>query len=265
MMSSCPAEWSDPSTRYRCEHPDTTYQDPLFDVPVTSYRTNITYRNRHCAMCHRDLDAATTDAWVVYFWCGNPRLNVSDDEIISHMSYYTASKLWVLNMITYREVLKRCNSWPSGILYSCAVEVFPTELAQTVLRTCNRRILDTCPDDWTDDYVRAQCEEYTAHVCLGDTVYRNYHCGVCNNNGCFYGSKCSEISNWIAPGNKWSGPECGRSNVGWPPKEIPNDFTLLLNWQRRRDACQQETEQYDPFKQTCRKSFTERNSKCKIA
>jgi hypothetical protein len=264
MMSSCPAEWSDPSTRYRCEHPDTTYQDPLFDVPVTSYRTNITYRNRHCAMCNSDLEAGTTDTWYFYFACGNPWLGVGDDQIISHLSYSDVSKSWSMNMSAYPGLLKYCNLKPFRFSYSCIVDVFPTELAQRVLRTCTRRIVDTCPDDWTGDYVRAQCGAYTNHVCLGDTVYRNGNCLSCNNNGRSSSFYCSIITNWTALGKEWSGPGCGSWSIGAPPIMFPTDFTLLLKWQKRSSPCLQDTDLYDPFKKTCRKSFTESKSKCKV-
>jgi hypothetical protein len=248
MMSSCPEDWNDPSTRHHCEHPDATYQDPLFDVPVTSYRTNITYRNWHCALCHHDLDAGTTDIWSIYFSCGDAWLNISNDEIVSHLAYNTSTSSWVLNMSAYPEELIFDNPKPTTLVYNCSVEVWPTDWAQTVLRSCNRRPVDMCPEDWTDEFVRAQCENSTQHVCLGDTVYYNRFCGICNNNGSFDGLACYMFD----------------KRIGSPSS--PTDFTVLLNWHllRERATCQQDTEQYDPFKYTCRSLFMEGQSKCKL-
>jgi hypothetical protein len=249
MMSSCPAEWNGSYTRFHCEHPDTTYRDPLFDVPVTSYRTNITYRNRHCALCHRDLDAGATDTWSIYFSCYNAWLNISNDEIIRHLVYNTVTSSWVLNLSAHPELLIFNNPKPSKLVYNCTVGVSPTELANTVLRTCTRSTVDTCPEDWTDEDVRAQCEGDVAHVCLGDSVYRNDYCGICNNNGSFHGLACSTFGNRFGP-------------VGTLP-----DFTVLLNWHQmtERATCQQDTEEYDPFDKTCRTVYMEAESKCKLS
>jgi len=248
MMSSCPAEWNDSFTRFHCEHPDTSYQDPVFDVPVTSYRTNITYRNRHCALCHRDLDASKTDIWSVYFSCPDAWLNVTSDELIRYLAYNTATSSWVLNMTVHPELLIFDNPKPSTLVYNCMVEVKPTDLALTVLQTCYSSTVDTCPEDWTDENVLAQCEVNTAHVCVSGTVYRNQYCAMCNNNGSFHELGCNMFDIRIAT------------------KESP-DFRVLLNWHslRERDACQQDTEQYDPFKKTCRTAFIATESKSKLS
>lgn len=245
-MSSCPEEWNDPSTRFRCENPDTSYRDPMFDVPVTSYRTNITYRNRHCAWCHRDLDANTTAVWSVYFSSYDVWLKDTSDELLEHLAYDTATSSWVLNMTTHPELLIFDNLRRSTLVYNCTVGVKPTEKARAVLRTCYNTV-DTCPEDWTDEDVLAQCEAYTAHVCANGTVYRNRYCEMCNNNGSFDEFACHMFDFRIAT-----------------EKESP-DFRVLLNWYslKERDMCQQDTKQYDPFTRTCRTAFiaTEGNSK----
>jgi hypothetical protein len=87
------------------------------------------------------------------------------------------------------------------------VGVLPTELAKTVLRTCTGGTVDTCPEDWNDEDVRALCESYIAQVCLGDTVYRNDYCGICNNNGSFQGLACSTFNNRSAFGESSSESE----------------------------------------------------------
>lgn len=247
MMSSCPAEWSDSSTHFHCEHPDTSYQDPVFDVPVTSYRTNITYRNRHCALCHRDLDAGTTDVWSVKFACHDVWLKITNNEVIRHLAYNTATSSWVLNMTANPELLIFDNPEPSTLVYNCMVGVEPTKLAQTVLRTCYNSTVDTCPEDWTDKDMLAHCEAKIAHMCASGIMYRNYYCDMCINNGSFRELDCSVIDIRLMSG--------------------PRDFTVLLNWHslKERDTCQQDTEQYDPFKNTCRTAFLATDSKSKLS
>jgi hypothetical protein len=236
MMSSCPAQWKDPAVRLLCEHHDSSYRDPLFDVPVTSARTNVTYWNKHCALCHRDVDAGTSNIWSIYFSCENAWIDLDEEEIINLLVYSAATSSWVLNITEHPELMifqdyKR--------VYSCRVGVQAPELSRTVLRTCDRSSVNVCPEDWTSEEVRAQCEAYTAQTCLNGTVYRNFYCGLCNNNGSFYGSACFEVGV-----RKQSTPQ-------------PPDFTVLLDWHRlrKRDACQQGTEQYDPFTRTCRPLF----------
>jgi hypothetical protein len=247
MKSSCPPEWNDSSTHFHCEHPDTSYQDPLFDVPVTSHRTNITYRNRHCALCHYDLDAGTTDVWSIYFLCDNAWLNVSSEMLINYLAYNTETSSWVLNLTAHPELLIFENPKSSTQLYNCTVAVWPPELPDTVLRTCNSSTVDTCPEDWTDEDVWAQCQAYTAHVCLNDAVYRNHYCGICNNNGSFHGLPCVKLK------------------VRDRAPELP-EFTVLLNWHalRERDTCQWDMEEYDPFTKTCRTAFMEAECKCEL-
>jgi hypothetical protein len=45
------------------------------------------------------------------------------------------------------------------------------------------------------------------------------------------------------------------------------DFRMLLNWHslRERDTCQQDTEQYDPFQETCRTAFITKEGKSKLS
>jgi hypothetical protein len=248
MMSSCPQEWEDPYTRFHCEHPDTSYRDPLFDVPVTSYRTNITYRNRHCAFCHHDLDAGSANFWSVYFFCENEWLNLDNETIINYLIYNTTTLTWSLNITKNTEFQIFEDGGPSKYLYSCRVWVDAHEALRAVLRPCNSSTVDKCPEDWTDEGVRAQCQAYTARICLNGTVYRNYYCGVCNNNGSFDGSVCTDQ---LSPRLK-------------PTVLPPAEFTVVLDWRRlrKRNICQQETEGYDPLTRTCRTVFQCKSKLC---
>jgi hypothetical protein len=255
MMSSCPADWNDSFTRLNCENPDTSYQDPVFDVPVTSYRTNVTYRNRHCALCHRDLDAGSTDVWSIYFLCEDASLNISNEEFIRHLAYNTTTSSWVLQVTAHPEMLIFDNPKPSTLVYNCTVGVTPNDLASTVLRKCYSRTVDTCPEDWTDEDMVAQCEAYTAHVCDMDTVYRNEYCGMCNSNGSFHDLGClHELG-------------CSVFDIRIATEIFSPDFTVLINWNSiiDRGTCQKHTEQFDPFKKTCRTAFIAKECKSKLS
>jgi hypothetical protein len=246
MMQSCPAQWKDTATRLRCERHDTSYRDPLFDVPVTSIRSNITYRNRHCALCHRDLDAGTTNIWPIYFSCENAYIDLDDEQIINLLVYSETDSSWVLNITENPELMIFQNYKQ---VYSCRVGVQAPEVLSTVLRTCDSSAVNVCPEDWTDEEVRAQCEAYTAHICLNGTVYRNHYCGLCNNNGSFEGSVCMKVGT--------------RTHT----TQQPPDFTVLLDWHRlrKRETCQQRTEEYDPFTRTCRPVFVDTEGKFQLS
>jgi hypothetical protein len=111
VMTRCPPAWNEPNTRNRCEHPDTNYSDPLFDAPVTSRSTNITYRNWHCASCNRDLDANDTVIWDAAFLCyGIPtRYEILEDTL----SYNTSTLQWNSNM--------------DGFTFQCYLRFLPPE------------------------------------------------------------------------------------------------------------------------------------------
>jgi hypothetical protein len=88
-MTTYPPDWKDSDTRNRCEYPDNSYRDPLFDAPLTSLSTNTTYLNWHCAYCHGDLDAAITVIWDASFSCYGSNLPtpLSDETIAEHLSF----------------------------------------------------------------------------------------------------------------------------------------------------------------------------------
>jgi hypothetical protein len=179
------------------------------------------------------------------------------------------------------------NPNPSELVYNCNVGVLPTKLAKTVLRTCTRSTVDTCPEDWADEDVRVQCESYNAHVCLDDTVYRNDYCGICNNNGSFHGLPCSTYNNSIGSedtsfyskheNNYFEKylediPFYHEFKIVWSNITVTQlagdaDFTVLLNFKpcENMDKCQLHTKEYDPFMDTWLPALLEPESKCKIS
>ena len=69
VKTSCPPDWRDDDTTKLCQSNLGVIEDIILDVPVTSSRTNITYLNGHCAICHQDFDAETDLIWGLNFEC----------------------------------------------------------------------------------------------------------------------------------------------------------------------------------------------------
>jgi len=237
VMTRCPPDWKEPNTRNRCEHPDTNYSDPLLDAPVTSRSTNITYRNWHCASCHRDLDANTTVIWDAGFKCRNYRPGVAPYETLEEeLTYNRSTSRWNLNVSKSSDV-ESSMSPPRNVqtsdneLYECDLQFGPPT-AQLPARRCKPGIVNSCSENWKETAVKTQCEAYTAHICSGSDTYRNHHCLVCN--GLFPPNSCDTVHRH---------------------KESPEPFTILLDWKRLRRGVCAPSEIYDSLSRVCRKVF----------
>jgi hypothetical protein len=174
--------------------------------------------------------------------CKNPPLIASNDEIIRHLAYDTAISSWVLNIGEHKEEMIYDIIDGTTLVKLCDVGVRPTQLAQTVLRTCTTGIVETCPLDWTDEFFRAQCEAgFGGNCSTKNVMFRNIHCVDCNSIGSDENLMCETT---ISGGG-----------------ELPNFMTLLI-WQsqEKRTRCQQDTPVYDPFKQICRSIHIEGKS-----
>ena len=249
VMTTCPPEWKDSDTLNRCEHPDGIYSDPLLDSPLTSLSTNTTYQNWHCAYCHGDLDAATTVIWAVSVTCvGSDRpTNLSDETIAEHLSFNPPTSEWKLNISLSTSDMTTSKSTPGytrtqgstdnnkqGIKSYCLLEFKYPEM-DLPTRQCYPDDVRRCSDSWEDDEVKAQCEAYTARVCSGGGIYRNWHCLLCNHvhvpEHCYFSAVNSTIF--------FSDPS----------------FTMLLDWSRLKKGACAPSEKYDPISRVCRKIF----------
>ena len=245
VMTTCPPDWKDSDTRYRCEQPDSIHRDPLLDAPVTSMSTNITYHNWHCAYCHDDLDANTTVIWNAKFKCNDyfEQTYVPDETFAEHLSFNPLTSMWNLKVSVSTSDVKSSLSTPGykqrsqdnntqEIQYDCFV-TFSAPETKFQSRWCQPGLIGTCSEDWKGSEVKAQCEAYTARVCSRYTVYRNYHCLLCNNQDF---------------------PRLCVKYVTTRPPALPS-ITMLLDWKRlRRNTCAS-SEIYDPFSHVCRKVF----------
>jgi hypothetical protein len=249
VMAQCPPDWTDSDTRYRCEHPDTSYRDPLLDAPVKSSSTNITYRNWHCASCHGDLDADTTVFWnagvICYSEYGMRVPLVSTENFTKYLLYNTSHRNLNIDIsdldndpgISSREnPLQSTEQGRKHVQqkskYSCNLYYIPQVEELETIRYCKTGVISHCSPGWNGTEEQKLCEGYTARVCSGYNTYRNYHCLLCND---------FTVSNPCLP-----------SSYGFPLKP----FSMLLNWNTlKRSECAK-SQVYDPLSRVCRKVFT---------
>jgi hypothetical protein len=245
-MMTCPPDWTDSDTRNRCEKPDTNYSDPLLDAPVTSFSTNITYRNWHCAYCHRDLDANTTGIWEAKFQCsvryGMPSFFVSEDTFIKYLSYDTQTSQWNFNIdkhdldtdpgITILIAPKKQQLYK----YICDLVFRPQPNELETARFCRSDVISECSGKWIGTEEQTQCNAYTAHIPSGCKTYRNHHCLLCNN--------FTALQPCTRPPTYPTAP-----TLGYAP------FSMLLDWKRLKRTTCASSEVYDPLARVCRKVF----------
>jgi hypothetical protein len=245
VMTRCPPDWKDFDTRHRCEHPDTNYRDPLFDAPVTSTSTNITYRNWHCASCHRVLDSNTAVIWAAGFVCRGyhrPR-NVTVEKLAELFTYKPSTSQWNLKIRKYASDMKSGMSTQGTTqnsksnnndetVYVCDLYFTVGKTKLEYRRSCPLGIpvVDRCSENWKDTEVKTQCEAYTAHICSGTHIYRNQYCMLCNYE--VFTGRC----------------------IGSVYTHLP--FTALLDWKRLKRGMCASSEVYDTLSRVCRKVFT---------
>jgi hypothetical protein len=247
-MTTCPPDRKGPDTRNRCEHPNRGYSDPLLDAPVTSTSTNITYRNWHCASCHRDLDANTTIIWSAEFICDDyVTAHVSDETLAEQLSYNPLTFRWCLNISKYSIEMKsdlttagpmqvtKSNS-NSEKLFDCVVTFRAPAMVLQERRGCKFGIISRCSKNWEDIEVKNQCEAYTARIYYGNNLYRNHHCVLCTIPA--VATKFSTTTRY--PGHR---------------KKTGLSFRMLLDWRRLKGRVCSSAEVYDPLSRVCREVF----------
>lgn len=249
-MASCPPGWRERESRNRCQNPDITYRDPLFDAPVTSARTNITYSNSYCASCNNDFDPTRDEVWPLEFKCNLQYASLNTTTLLQRLEYDSIRLSWVLNLTgidgylfhpfsepliisdyTADESIPHGDAHSTDKLYRCSAAPLTPTLTHN-LRYCSHDIVNECAENWKDTKAKTDCEAYTAHICFGHKTYRNYHCIKCNN------VKSSEIQNCVVHERRLYA--------------IPV-FSVLLDWcdVKRQHPCNG-TQVYDPLSRSCR-------------
>lgn len=168
MITTCPPKWDSMPIRSKCENMN--YSDPLTTLPATSIRTNKTYRNLYCALCHNDLENSTLDVWKPRLEC--PTLlqigtsQRSEEEMLQLLVWNAEKEQWGIH----------ADDW-----HACFVDPVLPESSHDIIRRCPENTVHTCAIDWTNADVRHRCEAYTSLVYNGAIPYRNPHCAMCNN------------------------------------------------------------------------------------
>ena len=175
IVSQCPASWTHAATRQACETKNASlYDDPLAAMPMTSTRSNQTYRNAACARCHEDTTGV--EFWRATVKC--PEVPMSDRNNVTAETLQR-NKDGDLGVTTFEDGVAKF--WP------CYRSIF-LEIPRHV-RVCVPTVSD-CAPDWTDHETAAECAAYTARVTdLSERntraeeyrhMYRNPHCALCN-------------------------------------------------------------------------------------
>ena len=160
-ITKCPTSWGDDSIRRRCESQDGLYTR---DEPVTDPTTNITFRNKFCAACHRVI---SLKAWELSVIC-------------KHFQYmYTADSQEVF-MTMVKQNSDICSIGrvpPDGVnTPSCKESFF-----YRVIGECN--VTGRWREEHYDEDLVINCNRYKSVILrVSDYVfiYQNLFCAICN-------------------------------------------------------------------------------------
>ena len=193
IMTQCSASYPDGYTRDRCEgfmdalplNMVSLQKDPYMFIPVTSVATGLLYINVYCALCNDEEDYTYWDVQYV-------NSNQDFDESVFENT---------VDMTEYLQVfpLDRIDMTHSSETYHACKE--------------EHRIIDSCPDDWTDDAIAGMCAGPALYVYQVFTVYRNIYCAQC------HGLSTDDVT---CVDSKW---QLGSSDI-----RPPASFSLLLDF-----------------------------------
>jgi len=234
MKTSCPPDWGDMDVREACEEGSEDRTDPLAATPATSHSTGITYRNLHCAICHREYDL---DVWHPRLECPSVNIqNVTREMISNSLHYDKQEDFWGLIL--------------DGEFHACSLDPVLPETSSHIVRRCLVGAIKTCAVNWTNVDVRNRCEAYTSVVYSGQDIFRNPHCAMCNNVPLQY-LQCSRVL----------------FRTQFDKDFSPNAFSILFDLSGTGSVGKIEPcgtdELYDPFFKRCRSVFTELRRKKK--
>ena len=226
MVTTCPSMWKNSNYRTKCEMVDNS--DPLTNLPVTSHRSGVTYRNFHCALCHSDAENTTTDFWIPRLECPSlhlPNLSQVTENVTDLLKWNETKKQWGVQL----------QSW-----HPCFIDPVIPETSSYLIRRCRENVIHACAVNWTNADVRNRCEAYTSLVYDGPKAYRNPHCALCNNIP-LQNLACSKISQREFLPNYFN----------------PTAFSILFDLTRKSEAVGKikpclAGQLYDPFFKICR-------------
>ena len=164
-IDECPPNWQDDAIRNACEYAD---NKSGYQLPVTQYSTNLTFRNKHCAACHGVDVFSEWESGVTCIHFQNVYTAVNQADFIRLVSELSGSECLIYTVP------------PSGFTP-------PRCLPQ---RWLSSTVVDHCKTNgfWRHttsghDTVEVYCARYrsaTFWVMSGNAVYQNIFCAICN-------------------------------------------------------------------------------------
>ncbi|XP_041349279.1 G-protein coupled receptor Mth2-like [Gigantopelta aegis] len=240
-VNRCPATWSGPETRAKCEK--FTGRDLLLHLTVTGVNTGLTYKNMYCAMCHE----TEYCYWIPSVSC-NSRQPVYDS---------------IRPNATIREAL----AYPG-----CDLKFLPPNDTISYRSCLPHNIVDKCDKQFNETSISEICEnsESMEMVYSVDKAWRNPSCAVCN----FESRISCEMLFPVSTSNQFKkrrgfysfsilidmNTRKASSTVGTRFKKITRNVTEIY-------TCH-DNEVYDPFSLHCRRvvcdaPFVYRNGLCR--
>ncbi|XP_076028627.1 uncharacterized protein LOC143017727 [Oratosquilla oratoria] len=148
-------------------------QDPLLDMPVTSFASLITYTNAYCALCNRE-DSGMLLRWATKVECStlNKTLGNKTQEFIEkNLVYNEVRGSWGLDLEGEEGVPPE--------FHTCYIDPAMPDLVAPLVRSCVDSV-SSCAPDYPDGDVVELCHSYTSVVYHANKPYRNVHCVECN-------------------------------------------------------------------------------------
>lgn len=142
-------------------------------TPVTSLETGVSYSTYDCAVCNNDSNSLVK--WPVQLRCCPDEEGTTAEEEIDRerLQYQNTSYATAYSS----KVEKVSNASCDCGFYSQNDLTFVISLQ---LRNCTPVMISTCSSTWKNDNIRKLCSSYLDQVYIGEKIYRNSHCAVCN-------------------------------------------------------------------------------------
>ena len=228
IVDRCPGQYLDMGIKFECE---TAARGGLLNLPVSDPSTDVLYRNVYCALCH---GAEEYVYWLETLYCSNSDKN--ETQIPTSATKTTEKALDLKLFKDQNRCLHKTYQHPNFTHRVC------------------RRHISVCDKIWPDEVYEKACASHTNFINVGQTVYKNKYCAICNyevidilHSNC----ACVDIS---LPDVEMNGTEF----------EGFNSFAIVMdvnNGQFRnekygdiistKDKCSN-TEVYDPYTSKCR-------------
>ncbi|KAA0187432.1 hypothetical protein HAZT_HAZT009260 [Hyalella azteca] len=237
MVGSCPSKYQDTDLEQQCLRTvaETNYTY-LMDLPVTSHRSNLTYVNYYCALCHDD--ANNLHRWNVSIKCARFPKDVSMQQFLQKAKYRPGLRQWksasqAFCLFTVEE-FSRPNDFIGQFSGRQCVNPKPIcsidDKCQSLVRECSA--------SWPSNRDREKCRQYAMTSLHGKISYKNPHCALCN------GVNVSQLTCM---------PSKGHVRIH-RLITLPQTFSTLMDFKSVNCSDQ---DLYDPVNRVCHKIRTE--------